>query len=57
MSFRFMEGGNNSHVSELLYKQKGVCRNIVMLETQITEHFSTLLHTQAADWSWLTEAH
>lgn len=24
MSFRFMEGGNGSNVSELLYKQKGV---------------------------------
>jgi len=51
-----MEGGDSSHVSELMYKQKGVCRNIVMLETRIAEHFSTLLHTQAANWSWLTEA-
>jgi len=33
VSFRFMKAGNSSHVSELLYKQKYVCRNIVMLET------------------------
>jgi len=50
-----MEGGD-SNVSELMYKRKGVCRNIVMLETWITEHFSTLLQTQVANWSWLTEA-
>jgi len=39
VSFRFMKGENSSHMSELLYKQKDVCRNIVMLETRITEHF------------------
>jgi len=35
VSFRFMKGGNSSHVSELLYEQKDVCRNIVMLETEL----------------------